>query len=284
MADATIDPFRSAALAAQQLTRRLGTHPVAVVLGSGWSAATDALGECSDSIAGSELVGGPPTAVPGHDGSIRSVRVVDAQGTGHDVLVLCGRVHLYEGHDVAAVVHRIRAAVLSGCSTVVLTNAAGSLRPTTGVGSTVLIGDHLNLTGADPTAGPAAPTGTAPRFTDLSDLYSRRLRDRVRAARPELTEGVYAGLRGPSYETPAEIRMLATLGADLVGMSTVLEAIAARQLGAEVVGVSLVTNLAAGLQASIDHAEVLAAGHDSAGELVATLRAVLGAALDPTTP
>ena len=158
------------------------------------------------------------------------------------VLVLLGRTHYYEGHGVARVVHGVRTAVAAGCRAVVLTNAAGGLRQGMSVGQPVLISDHLNLTATSPLVGA--------QFVDLTDLYSPRLRELARVDRPDLEEGVYAALPGPHFETPAEIRMLRTLGADLVGMSTVLEAIAARAAGAEVFGLSLVTNLAAGITGS----------------------------------
>ena len=161
-----------------------------------------------------------------------------------------GRVHLYEGHAPATVVHGVRTAVAAGCQVVVLTNAAGGIREGYQVGQPVLIRDHLNLTGRSPLGGPPPPEGYPSRFTDLTDLYSARLRTLAAGgagAGEGLAEGVYAALPGPHYETPAEIRMLRTLGADLVGMSTVLEAIAARHLGAEVLAISLVSNLAAGL-------------------------------------
>ena len=269
------DVYRSAADAGEQLRQRLGIHRVAVVLGSGWSEVAEALGEVAAQLRATDLPGVAAPTVPGHDGRLRSVRVSLPGGGSTPVLVVAGRSHLYEGHDAASVVHLVRTAVLSGCTTVVLTNAAGSLRPEVGIGSTVLISDQLNLTGADPMCGPPPPDGPASRFTDLSDLYDRELRARLLRRRPDLPEGVYAGLRGGSFETPAEIRMLRTLGADLVGMSTVLEAIAAHHLGATVVGVSLVTNLAAGLQASVDHEEVLAAGRAASASLTSVLGDVL---------
>ncbi len=176
---------------------------------------------------------------------------------GRRALVLLGRTHLYEGHGPVPVAHGVRTAAAAGCSTVVLTNAAGGIRDGMRVGDPVLISDHLNLTGTSPLHGA--------RFTDLTDLYSSRLRGLAREIDPSLSEGVYAGLPGPHFETPAEIRMLRGLGADLVGMSTVLEAIAARAEGVEVFGLSLVTNLAAGLSgAPLDHHEVLAAGQAAA--------------------
>jgi purine-nucleoside phosphorylase len=235
-------------------------HDVAVVLGSGWRPAADLLGAPSRELAMADLPGFVRPAVEGHGGTVRSVPVA-----GRNVLVLLGRTHLYEGHGVAAVAHGVRTAAAAGCRTVVLTNAAGGIREGMAVGDPVLIADHLNLTGVSPLAGPA--------FTDLTDLYSPRLRARAREIDPTLAEGVYAGLSGPHFETPAEIRMLRGLGADLVGMSTVLEAIAARAAGVEVFGLSLVTNLAAGLTgAPLDHQEVLAAGRASAARMGGLLR------------
>jgi purine-nucleoside phosphorylase len=185
------------------------------------------------------------------------------------VLVLIGRIHPYEGHDLRHVVHPVRAACAAGVHTVVLTNAAGGLRADFAVGQPVLISDHLNLTARSPLVGA--------RFVDLVDAYSPRLRALARAVDPSLAEGVYAGLPGPQYETPAEIRMLRTLGADLVGMSTVHETIAARAAGAQVLAISLVTNLAAGMTGQpLSHGEVLAAGRQSATRMGALLAAVIG--------
>ena len=209
-----------------------------------------------------ELGGFPPPTVPGHSPVVRSLTV-----GGQRVLVFLGRTHLYEGHPVEVVVHGVRTAVAAGCRVIVLTNAAGGIRAGYQVGQPVLIRDHLNLTARSPLAGPPPPDGYPARFTDLTDLYSPRLREQARRADPGLAEGVYAALPGPHYETPAEIAMLRGLGADLVGMSTVLEAIAARHLGAEVLAISLVTNLAAGLAPSgLDHAEVVAAGPGRLGQ------------------
>jgi purine-nucleoside phosphorylase len=238
-------------------------HDVAVVLGSGWVPAADALGQPAVELAVTDLPGFLPPTVAGHAGRLRSVEM-----SGRRVLVLLGRTHLYEGRGVEPVVHPVRTAVAAGCRTVVLTNAAGGLRPDVAVGSPVLISDHLNLTARSPLVGP--------EFVDLTDLYAPRLRALAREVEPALDEGVYAALPGPHYETPAEIRMLRTLGADLVGMSTALEAIAARAAGAEVLGVSLVTNLAAGITgAPLDHAEVLAAGAASAARMGGLLAEVI---------
>ncbi len=269
----TSDPYDLAREAALEIGRRTGvaSHDVAIVLGSGWQDAAASLGTTRAVIASQEIPGFAAPSVPGHHGEIRSMRVGD-----HDVLVLLGRVHLYEGRTPAEVVHPIRAVVGAGATTVVLTNAAGGLDPAMRPGEAVLVRDHLNLTAASPLSGPAPPAGTAPRFADLTDLYAARLRSLARSVDPALRDGVYAGLVGPHYETPAEVAMLRGLGADLVGMSTVLEAIAARHLGAAVLGISLVTNLAAGVSPTpLDHTEVLAAGAAAAPRLAALVGAVV---------
>jgi purine-nucleoside phosphorylase len=245
-----------------------------VVLGSGWAPAADALGAAVAEVPLAALGGFPPPTVGGHSPVARSLRAGDVRA-----LVFLGRVHLYEGHDVATVVHGVRTAVAAGCQVVVLTNAAGGIREGYQVGQPVLIADHLNLTGRSPLSGSPPPEGYPSRFTDLTDLYSARLRALAAGAAgagERLAEGVYAAMPGPHYETPAEIRMLRTLGADLVGMSTVLEAIAARHLGAEVLALSLVSNLAAGLAVhGLDHAEVVAAGNAAAGRVGALLGGLL---------
>jgi purine-nucleoside phosphorylase len=229
-----------------------GGHDVAVVMGSGWAPAADAFGAPVATVAIADLPGfAAPTAV-GHGGEIRSVQVGEAR-----VLLFLGRTHLYEGRGVAPVVHGVRTAAAAGVKTVVLTNAAGGLAPDHRVGQAVVIADHLNLTARSPLVGAT--------FVDLTDLYSARLRALCREVEPALDEGVYVQFRGPHYETPAEVRMAKVLGGDLVGMSTGLEAIAARQCGMEVLGISLVTNLGAGLSdAPLDHAEVLEAGRSAA--------------------
>jgi purine-nucleoside phosphorylase len=270
---ATSDPYEAAQDSAARLADLTGQprHDVAVVLGSGWAPAADALGTTEAEVPLDALGGFPPPTVGGHSPAVRSVRVGDVRA-----LVFLGRVHLYEGHDPATVVHGVRTAVAAGCQVVVLTNAAGGIREGYQVGQPVLIHDHLNLTGRSPLGGPPPPDGYPPRFTDLTDLYSARLRALAAAADAGLAEGVYAALPGPHYETPAEIRALRTLGADLVGMSTVLEAIAARHLGAEVLAISLVSNLAAGLAPhGLDHAEVVAAGKAAAGRMGSLLAGLL---------
>ena len=241
-------------------------HDVAIVLGSGWQPAADALGTAEVEVPMVELPGFvPPTAI-GHSGTVRSVVV-----GSYRALVLLGRTHLYEGHGDAAVAHATRTAAAAGCRMLVLTNAAGGIRDGLSVGQPVLISDHVNLTGRSPLVGA--------QFVDLTDLYSARLRRLAREVDPSLAEGVYAGMPGPHFETPAEIRMLRVLGADLVGMSTVLEAIAARAAGLEVFGLSLVTNLAAGLSGQpLSHEEVIEAGNAAAARMGALLRELVARA------
>jgi purine-nucleoside phosphorylase len=267
------DPFASAEASAATLKKLTGMpgFDAAVVLGSGWMAAAEAIGAHEQEIPLAELGGFPEPTVAGHNPAVRYLVKGDVR-----VLVFLGRVHLYEGNTPATVVHGVRTAVAAGCRTVVLTNAAGGINAGYSVGQPVLISDHLNLTGRSPLAGPPPPDGCPSRFTDLTEAYSPRLRALARAEDPILAEGVYAALPGPHYETPAEIRMLRTLGADLVGMSTALETIAARHLGAEVLAISLVTNPAAGLATQpLDHAEVLAAAQTSAARVGALLSALL---------
>jgi purine-nucleoside phosphorylase len=260
------DPYLAARAAAEALSERTGqaTHDIAVVLGSGWVPAADVLGAADAELASTDLPGFPAPTVTGHAGKIRSIPV-----SGHRALVFLGRTHLYEGKGPAAVVHGVRTALAAGCRTIVLTNAAGGLRVGMRVGQPVLISDHLNMTGTSPIVGG--------RFTDLTDLYTHRLREVARSIDATLEEGVYACMPGPHYETPAEIRMLRRCGADLVGMSTVLEAIAAREGGADVLGLSLVTNLAAGITGEpLNHEEVLTAGRDSAQSMGRLLADVIG--------
>ncbi len=258
------DPAATAQKAATALATATGVlrHDVAIVMGSGWAPAAALLGTPSAEVAIGELPGFTAPSVAGHAGKALSIPV-----GGKRVLAMLGRTHYYEGLGVAAVVHGVRTAVAAGAKLVILTNAAGGLRQEYVPGQPVLISDHLNLTATSPIVGAT--------FVDLTDLYSPRLRALAREIDSQLSEGVYAQLPGPHYETPAEIRMLRTMGADLVGMSTVLEAIAARAAGAEVFGLSMVTNLAAGMTGEpLDHAEVLAAGKASA-EKMGTLLAEL---------
>ncbi len=257
-------PYDRAASAATALGQQTGVerHDVAVVLGSGWRPAADAIGSPDAVLSSQDLPGFPEPLVAGHGGELRSLAVGDRR-----VLISLGRVHAYEGHDLDDVVHGVRTAVMAGCSTVVLTNAAGGLGEGQSIGQPVLIADHLNLTGRSPLTGAASDPSVGPRFPDMSEAYSTRLRSLATSLDPSLVSGVYAGVPGPHYETPAEIRMLQVLGADLVGMSTVHETIAAVHLGAEVLGISLVTNLAAGLGDTLAHGDVLAVAGESAGRM-----------------
>ena len=251
--------------AAQFIADRIGIadHDVAIVLGSGWSPAVSALGRPTAALPMADVPGFTPPSAAGHTGQVLSVGI-----GGHRVLVLAGRVHAYEGHDLRHVVHPVRTACAAGARVVVLTNAAGAVREDFTVGQPVLISDHLNLTARSPLAGA--------QFVDLVDAYAARLRLLAHEVDPGLVEGVYAGLPGPHFETPAEIRMLRTLGADLVGMSTVHETIAARAAGAEVLGVSLVTNMAAGITGEpLSHVEVLETGAASAARMGALLADVV---------
>jgi purine-nucleoside phosphorylase len=240
--------------AAEALARQtgIGHHDIALVLGSGWLPAVEALGEATAEIATTDLPGFSAAAVAGHSGRIRSVRSGDRR-----LLVFLSRTHYYEGRGVGAVVHPVRTAAAAGCRAIVLTNGCGGLNEAWTPGTPVLIRDHINLTARSPIEGA--------NFVDLTDLYSSRLRGLCREVDPSLDEGVYVQFPGPHYETPAEIEMVRRIGGDLVGMSTALEAIAAREAGLEVLGISLVTNLAAGISGEpLDHAEVLAAGRAAA--------------------
>lgn len=255
------DPQEIAAKAASAIASATGAirHDVAVIMGSGWAPAAERFGTPAAELQIGDLPGFTAPSVAGHSGRALSIPVGSKR-----VLALLGRTHYYEGRGVAAVAHGVRTAVAAGAKLIILTNAAGGLKPEYVPGQPVLISDHLNLTATSPIVGPT--------FIDLTDLYSARLRAVAREIDPTLAEGVYAQLPGPHYETPAEIRMLRGLGADLVGMSTVLEAIAARAADAEVFGLSMVTNLAAGMTGEpLDHAEVLAAGKASAEKMGALL-------------
>ena len=258
------DPFARAEASAAALRERAGVDgfDAVVVLGSGWRAAADAIGAPELEVPLGDLGGFEQPSVAGHSPSVRFIKKGQRR-----VLLYLGRIHLFEGHDPHAVVHGVRTAIAAGCRAVVLTNAAGGIDADYAVGQPVLISDHINLTGRSPLWGPL-PSRVPLRFTDLTEVYSKRLRALARELDPSLVEGVYAGVPGPHFETPAEIRMMRGAGADLVGMSTVMEAIAARHLGAEVLGISMVSNPAAGLSdVPIDHQTVLAATGASAAQV-----------------
>ncbi len=266
LSDPSTDPFAVADAAAAVIRERTGVerHDVALVLGSGWGQTGDLIGETLATIENTDVPGFGRAAVAGHSGVMRSVAIGD---TGRRALVYGTRTHYYEGRGVRAVVHGIRTAAAAGCRTVVITNGCGGLREEWAPGTPVLISDHINLTATSPIEGA--------NFVDLTDVYSPRLRAIAKEIDPRLDEGVYVQFRGPHYETPAEVRMAGIFGGDLVGMSTSLEAIAARQSGLEVLGISLVTNLAAGITGEpLNHEEVLEAGRSAAtrmGELLGSI-------------
>ncbi len=269
MTSTNIDVTGLAQEAAEALQKKTGIdrYDLAVVLGSGWRAASDVFTEGATELIEfpmSELPGFlPPTAV-GHGGTIRSANV-----GGKNVLVLLGRTHAYEGHELWRTAHAVRTAAQAGVSNVILTNAAGGLAEGMTVGEPVLIADHINFTAKTPLVGA--------NFVNLVDAYSPALRQKMQELRPGMREAVYAMMPGPQYETPAEIHMLRTLGAGLVGMSTVYETIAAREAGVEVLGISLVTNLAAGVTGEpLNHKEVLEAGDAAASDMGALLRDLVG--------
>jgi len=262
------DPFEVAALAAADIARLSGIekHDIALTLGSGWGKAADLIGETTATIAASNVTGFSKPALDGHVGTIRSIRTP----AGKNVLVIGARTHYYEGHGVRRVVHSVRTAAATGAGIMVLTNGAGGIRETWAPGQPVLISDHINLTADSPLEGA--------NFVDLTDLYSQRLRDIAHTIDPTLDEGVYTQFRGPHYETPAEVQMAKRIGGDIVGMSTALEAIAAREAGMEVLGMSLITNLAAGIQKTpLSHGEVIDAGKAAESVISALLARVVEA-------
>jgi len=266
---ARIDALEAAVRARSDLVPRVG-----IVLGSGLGGLADDL-EDAVAIPFAELPGWPAATAPGHVGRLLLGRL-----GGTPVVMLQGRFHLYEGNDAGLVVQPILLFRKLGAEIVVLTNAAGGVDPSFGPGTLMLISDHLNLTGRTPLLGPNADK-IGPRFQDLTDAWSPRLRVALKAAAAEegvpLAEGIYAGLLGPQYETPAEVRMLRGLGADAVGMSTVLECIAARWAGLEVCGVSLVTNAGAGYSGvPLSHEEVLEAGAEAGPRLARVIRRFVG--------
>ncbi|MCL1868797.1 MAG: purine-nucleoside phosphorylase [Promicromonosporaceae bacterium] len=265
--DPATDPFDVARAAAEHIAGKSGVegHDIALVLGSGWGGAAELIGDVVAEIPSHEIPGFAKPSVVGHVGTTRSIRVERPDGSTRNVLVLGSRTHLYEGRGVRRVAHGVRTAAATGATTVVLTNGCGGLHVSWRPGQVVLLKDHINLTATSPLEGAT--------FVDLTGLYSPALRQLAHQVDPTLPEGVYAQFRGPHYETPAEVRMAGIMGADLVGMSTGLEAIAARHCGLEVLGMSLVTNLAAGVSPHpLSHEEVLEAGA-KAGPVISDLLA-----------
>src|SRR5215203_3155939 len=266
--DPAVDPFVVAQQAADRIAELTGVarHDVALTLGSGWGAAAELLGDTIATFPATEVPGFSKPALEGHVGSLRSVLLP----TGKHALVIGARTHYYEGHGVRRVVHSVRTAAAAGATTMILTNGAGGIKETWKPGTPVLISDHINLTADSPLEGAT--------FIDLTDLYSRRLRDLAHSIAPGLDEGVYVQFRGPHYETPAEVQMAKTIGGHIVGMSTALEAIAARQAGMEVLGMSLITNLAAGIQTTpLSHGEVLDAGRSAEAAISALVAKIVAA-------
>lgn len=267
MENSTSSPAELAARAAAAIAERTGVtrHEIALTLGSGWEGAAELLGETVARIPAAEVPGFSASGVQGHSGVLTSLRLP----SGHHALVLGARTHFYEGKGVRAVAHGIRTAAAAGAKVAVLTNGCGSTVTDWGPGTAVLIRDHLNLTATSPIEGA--------HFVDLTDAYSARLRAIAHKIDPNLPEGVYAQFTGPHYETPAEVKMARILGADLVGMSTALETIAAREAGVEVLGISLVTNHAAGFAPGqrLNHAEVLEAGKQAGPRISALLTQII---------
>jgi purine-nucleoside phosphorylase len=261
----------SLALLESAVRRRSPLVPrLGIVLGSGLGGLANELTE-PVAVPFSELPGWPPATAPGHVG-----RLILGRLERQPVALLQGRLHVYEGNDPGLVVQPVLLMGRLGAGTILLTNASGGVNPAFSAGTLMVIADHLNLTGRTPLLGPNADE-LGPRFPDLTEVYAPALRERLHAAGRaegvEMAEGVYAGLLGPAYETPAEVRMLRTLGADAVGMSTVLEAIAARWAGLSVCGVSLVTNPGAGYTGeALSHEEVLAAGAEAGPRLARVIR------------
>lgn len=264
--DPAADPFAIATQAAAQLAEATGVarHDIALTLGSGWAKAADLIGETTATVPATDIIGFSKPALTGHVGTLRSVLLPG----GKRALVIGARTHLYEGRGVRRVVHSVRTAAAAGATTMILTNGAGGIRESWKPGTPVLISDHINLTATSPLEGAT--------FVDLTDLYAKRLRDLARSVEPGLDEGVYTQFRGPNYETPAEVQMAKAIGGHIVGMSTALEAIAARQAGMEVLGMSLITNLAAGISPEpLSHAEVLQAGQDAEPVISALLARIV---------
>ena len=265
--DPAADPFEVAAQAAADIARLTGVerHDIALTLGSGWGDAAELIGETIATLDATQVTGFSRPALVGHGGQIRSIRTPP----GRHVLVIGARTHFYEGHGTRRVVHSVRTAAATGATVMVLTNGAGGIRERWQPGQPVLISDHINLTGATPLEGAT--------FVDLTDLYSWRLRELARRVDATLDEGVYCQFRGPQYETPAEVQMARIIGGHIVGMSTALEAIAARQAGMEILGMSLITNMAAGIQATpLSHAEVIEAGAAAAPRISRLLAEIVG--------
>jgi len=271
-----MDYFGRVQAAADAVRARVGgaLPSTAIILGSGLGDFAGSLGDAT-SITYRDLPHWPVSNVPGHEG-----RLVVGTASGRRVAALAGRCHLYEGFDDGSVAFATRVLGRLGIRQLILTNAAGGVNTTFSQGVLMVIDDHINLTGHNPLAG-TNDERFGPRFPDMSDVYSSRLRaladETAKATGVALAHGVYAALLGPSYETPAEIRYLRTIGADAVGMSTVPEAIVARHMGIDVLGVSCITNMAAGvLPHPLNHAEVMETARRVRGQFIALLEGIIG--------
>jgi len=265
--DPAANPHEVAQTAAREIAQATGVerHDIALTLGSGWAKTADLIGETVAEFPATTITGFSAPALDGHVGTIRSVRTA----SGKAALIIGARTHYYEGYGVRRVVHSVRTAAETGATIMILTNGAGGINESWQPGTPVLISDHINLTADSPLEGAT--------FIDLTDLYSRRLRDLAREEKPDLAEGVYVQFRGPHYETPAEVQMAKNIGGHLVGMSTALEAIAAREAGMEILGLSLVTNPAAGVSnRPLSHDEVIQAGRDAEPVMSALLAGIVG--------
>lgn len=257
-----LDSFGLAKLAANYITEKtkIAKYDIAIIVGSGWGDVTKNLGSSTHHLESYLVPGFNKPTVEGHKGNISCVITANNKR----ILVISARCHFYEQKDAQKVAHGVRTAAALGVETIILTNGCGSVNPNFIPGTPVLISDHINLTGTSPIVGA--------NFVDLTDLYSPRIRNIVKQLVPNIAEGVYVQLAGPNYETPAEIRMAKIIGGDLVGMSTALEAIAAREANLEVFGISLVTNLAAGISSTaLSHQEVLEVGLEAQNKTSAML-------------
>ena len=260
--------------AAAAVRARIGDAPgTAIILGSGLGDFAGSLGDAA-TLPYTELPHWPASRVIGHEG-----KLVVGTTRGRRIIALAGRCHLYEGHGARTVTFAVRVLGLLGVRTLIVTNAAGGINTGFSQGALMVIDDHVNLMGTNPLAG-ENDDRFGPRFPDMTEVYSSRLRgiaDRVGQANGlKLPHGIYIGLLGPSYETPAEIRYLRTIGGDAVGMSTVPEAIVARHMGMDVLGISCITNMAAGVLAKpLDHAEVMETARRVRGQFIALLEGIV---------
>lgn len=269
LSNTSTNPFIIAKEAANEIRNITGVtkYDIAVTLGSGWGKAAELIGKAPHVIPANKIIGFNASKVAGHTGTLKSVKLAN----GKNILIIGARTHYYESNEtnhVRQVVHSVRTAAALGCETMILTNGAGGICPEWTPGTVVLIKDHINMTAATPLEGAT--------FIDLTNLYTPELRNTVKTLYPETPEGIYLQNTGPQYETPAEVFMAKTVGADIVGMSTALEAIAAREAGMNILGLSLITNHAAGISGEqLNHQEVLDTGKASEERLAEMLTKIV---------